>query len=295
MTGLRSPSTRQSDDVAELCAFFEALSPVSRYYRFFSMACPNAEGSGAFHVSERGKKEPRWLASSAIASSPLPGTAGTESTANARKLTFAIADRLQGRGIGTRVLERLADVARPAGIRVFDAYRRRTGNHKMMESSSIPGIGCASYRAMASSTSNSRSIRPSNHLEKAAHRSQLAATASMKPFFEPRTVAVVGANRERGHIGSEIFHNLLATGFTGSSDSGESSRDEIGGLRAYRRVATFPGGRPGGDRRSGGTCSRCRRRLSPQRCPRDLHHLRRLRRVGRAKAARESGHVRQST
>ena len=32
----------------------------------------------------------------------------------------------------------------------------------------------------------------------------------MKSFFEPRTVVVVGANRERGKIGSEILHNLIA-------------------------------------------------------------------------------------
>ena len=44
---------------------------------------------------------------------------------------------------------------------------------------------------------------------KAATRSQTAATASMKAFFEPRAVAVVGANRERGKIGSEILHNLV--------------------------------------------------------------------------------------
>ena len=31
----------------------------------------------------------------------------------------------------------------------------------------------------------------------------------LTPFFEPKVVAVVGANRERNKIGSEILHNLL--------------------------------------------------------------------------------------
>ena len=52
--------------------------------------------------------------------------------------------------------------------------------------------------------------------EKAAARSRTAATASMKAFFEPRVVAVIGANRERGKIGSEILHNLVAAGFAGT-------------------------------------------------------------------------------
>jgi hypothetical protein len=46
--------------------------------------------------------------------------------------------------------------------------------------------------------------------ERAAARSRAAATASMKAFFEPKVVAIVGANRERGKIGSEILHNLIA-------------------------------------------------------------------------------------
>ena len=37
----------------------------------------------------------------------------------------------------------------------------------------------------------------------------------MARLFEPRSVAVIGASRERGKIGAEILHNLVATGFRG--------------------------------------------------------------------------------
>jgi hypothetical protein len=53
-------------------------------------------------------------------------------------------------------------------------------------------------------------------VEQAAARSQTAATASMRAFFEPRVVAVVGANRERGKIGSELLNNLVVAGFSGT-------------------------------------------------------------------------------
>ena len=75
----------------------------------------------------------------------------------------------------------------------------------------------------------------------AAARSRAAATASMKAFFEPRVVAVVGANRERGKIGSEILHNLLAAGFTGSIVPVHPTAAELEGLTAYRRVVDIPG------------------------------------------------------
>src|SRR4029453_10728080 len=81
----------------------------------------------------------------------------------------------------------------------------------------------------------------SSYLEKAAKRSQLAAPASMKPFFGPRVVAVVGANRERGKIGAEIVHNLIACGFSGSVVPVHSTAVAIEGRTAYARVTDIPG------------------------------------------------------
>ena len=40
-----------------------------------------------------------------------------------------------------------------------------------------------------------------------APRAQTAAT--MRAFFHPASVAVIGASRERGALGGEVFHNLL--------------------------------------------------------------------------------------
>ena len=126
-------------DVPALCAFFAALSPTSRYYRFFSVACPGCRRVGRLQCLECGE------------GSALVGEVGNRVVAFAgyyrdpidrerAEVAFAIADRLQGRGIGTRVLERLAELARPAGVRVFDAYVL-AGNDKMMECFSIPAIG----------------------------------------------------------------------------------------------------------------------------------------------------------
>ena len=145
------------------------------------------------------------------ASSRSRGTTGIPLDRERAEVAFAIADRLQGRGIGTRVLERLAELARPAGVRVFDAYVL-AGNHKMMECFSIPAIR---FRDTSSDgvVHVELSLEPTlEHLERAAQRSQVAAAASMKPFFEPRAVAVIGANRQRGKIGAEILHNLQASG-----------------------------------------------------------------------------------
>src|SRR5262245_30739809 len=51
-------------------------------------------------------------------------------TPDRAEVAFVIADPLQGRGIGTRMLEMLADIARPHDIRRFDAYVL-AGNERM--------------------------------------------------------------------------------------------------------------------------------------------------------------------
>ena len=63
---------------------------------------------------------------------------------------------------------------------------------------------------------------------------------TLAPFFEPACVAVVGASRQRNKIGSEILHNLVATGFTGVVVPVHPTADTIQGLKAYPRVADIP-------------------------------------------------------
>jgi acetyl coenzyme A synthetase (ADP forming)-like protein len=63
----------------------------------------------------------------------------------------------------------------------------------------------------------------------------------MRPFFEPRGVAVIGANRERGRIGSEIFHNLINAGCTAPVYPVHPQGGEIAGQQAYARVTDIPG------------------------------------------------------
>ena len=48
------------------------------------------------------------------------------------EVAFAIADAFQGRGIGTRLLEQLANLARAERVRTFDAYVLGE-NRKMMD------------------------------------------------------------------------------------------------------------------------------------------------------------------
>jgi acetyl coenzyme A synthetase (ADP forming)-like protein len=156
------------------------------------------------------------------------------------EVAFAIADSMQGRGIGTRMLDRLADIARSRGIHAFEADVLG-GNRKMVDV--FVDSGYQLTRRLDRGIVHFVLSLDQNpvHLEKAARRSQIAATASMKAFFEPASIAVVGANRERGKIGAEILHNLRSAGFTGALAPVHPTAPEIQGLTAYRRVVDIPG------------------------------------------------------
>jgi acetyl coenzyme A synthetase (ADP forming)-like protein len=232
-------ATRDAD-VPALVRFFQELSPESRYYRFLGSAHIDTtrvrhlivtdESRGASLVGESGG---RIVAFAGFYRRDVQPDTEAE-------IAFAIADVVQGRGLGTRLLELLADIARPRGIRTFHAYVLGE-NQKMMRVFFDSGYEM-SRRLEEGVYQVSLSLDRTPHFfEKQASRSQTAAAASMKHFFEPRVVAVVGANRERGKIGSEIFHNLRAASFAGTVVPVHPTADEIDGVRAYPRVSSIDG------------------------------------------------------
>jgi acetyl coenzyme A synthetase (ADP forming)-like protein len=218
--------------------FLESLSDDSLYQRFLGI--PNftparvrsltaVDGNGTSLVAESGG---HIIAFAGFYTDP-----GTPDRA---EVAFAIADACQGRGIGTRLLEQLSAIARSQGITTFDAYVLGE-NRRMMDVFLDSGFSVTRrLEAGVQHVVLSLTATPAFE-ERAAARARVAATASMKPFFEPRTIAVIGANRERGKIGSEILHNLAAAGFTGSLVPVHPVAHEIEGLRAYPRVSVVLG------------------------------------------------------
>jgi acetyl coenzyme A synthetase (ADP forming)-like protein len=229
----------RQDNLGALVTFFAGLSPESRYFRFFGE--PNLDATGVA----------RLIPMDARGGMALVGECGGRIVAFAgyyraaddpdrAEVAFAIADAFQGRGIGTRLLEQLANLARSERVGTFDAYVLGA-NRKMMDVLLESGYR-VSRRIEGGVFHVELSLEATlEFAQKAATRSQLAATASMKSFFEPRTVAVVGANRERGKIGSEILHNLLTAGFRGAIIPVHPAATELQGLRAYQRVSDIPG------------------------------------------------------
>lgn len=64
---------------------------------------------------------------------------------------------------------------------------------------------------------------------------------SLRPFFRPRTVAVVGASRNRTHIGYRLLESLQASRFAGTIIPVNPHATEIAGLPVFPSLRAIPG------------------------------------------------------
>jgi succinyl-CoA synthetase alpha subunit/ribosomal protein S18 acetylase RimI-like enzyme len=235
---LRDGSTlRQRPPVAEdadaLLAFFSGLSDHSRYLRFHGFP---ALGPKLVEPV----LEPDWQDRGALLAS-LDG--GIVAVANwvrlrdprAAEVAFTVDDGHQRRGIGTRLLEQLAARAAGAGIEEFVA-------EVLHENAAMLGVfRDAGFTVTRAGEGGELEIRfpiapTSGYREQVAARDHVAVRASLQPFFQPRSVAVVGASKRRGSIGGELFRNVLAGDFAGSAYPVNRKGDPVAGVHGYGAV-----------------------------------------------------------
>ena len=200
-------------DSNALQRFLEGLSDQSRIFRFFTAVKDLSWAARTFveidyhdrHslVALRGEAEE--IVGHGYYALEKPGQA---------EMALAVADSLQGMGLGTILLGHLAAAAAAAGITTFTADVMPE-NHRMLTVFRESGFA-VSVRSSAGVMKVTLPTRLTDEArEQFERREQMSAVAALKRFFEPRSIAVVGASRRRGSIGGEVFHNLLNSGFPG--------------------------------------------------------------------------------
>ena len=235
---LRPPA---QGDEARVIAFLENLSDESRYLRFHGFAKPTPR-------LVEPMLDPDWLERGALAGTIADGTGerivALGSYVRLRdparaEVAFAVADELQGKGVGTRLLEQLAQEAGKVGVGCFLA-EVLPDNRAMLRV--FESAGFAVGREYESGvTEVTMAIEPTaGYLERVDRRDHLAVTASLAPFFAPAGVAVVGASARRGSIGGELFRNILAGDFAGAAHPVNPHAEPVSGVRAYASIADVP-------------------------------------------------------
>jgi acetyl coenzyme A synthetase (ADP forming)-like protein len=227
---LRAPAGEDADALLE---FFSGLSEHSRYLRFHGFPAPGPKLVDPLLA-------PDWQEHGALLGS-LDGR--IVAVANwvrlrdprAAEIAFTVGDEFQKRGIGTRLLEQLAARASEAGIEEFVAEVLHD-NARML--AVFRDAGFAVTRAGEGGELEIRfAIAPTDaYREHVAERDHVAVRASLEPFFQPRSVAVVGASKRRGSIGGELFRNILAADFAGSVYPVNRKGDSVAGVHSYGAV-----------------------------------------------------------
>jgi acetyl coenzyme A synthetase (ADP forming)-like protein len=235
---LREPT---SEDVDELVAFFSRLSERSRFLRFHGLGTGGPEIARTF-------VDPDWDELGALVGTL--GEVGDERIvalgsyqrlreATTAEAAFAVEDALQRRGIGTRLLEQLAERAAAHGIESFVA-EVLPENEAMLRV--FEDVGFRPQRALSEGVYEVRfSIEPSPvYRERVDERDHVAVRASLEPFFRPTSVVVIGASSRRGSIGGELFRNILAADFRGAAYPVNRSGEPVAGVRGFPTVDDVP-------------------------------------------------------
>ena len=237
---LRLRTPRETDRDA-LVRFFGELSPRSLYLRFHGHPTVDERlvepvldsdwidrGALMGSVVEAGEERVVALANYVRLRDPL-----------AAEVAFAVADEYQGRGIGTRLLEQLAGRAADRGVERFIG-EVMADNDAMIKV--FAGVGFEVARTLSGGeVEMTFPIAPTaGYVSLVEERDHTAVVASLRPFFEAQSVAVLGASPRRGTIGGELFRNILEGEYAGSAYPVNRNGEPVAGVRGYASVAEIP-------------------------------------------------------
>jgi acyl-CoA synthetase (NDP forming)/GNAT superfamily N-acetyltransferase len=227
----------RADDKELLVEFYARVSDESKYYRFFSPMPVLSEKDVhrftevdyvdrvAFVLTLRG----RMIAIGRY-DVVKPGEA---------EVAFLVEDAYQGRGIAQLLLEHLAQAARERGIHQFVA-EVLPDNTRMIQTFRDAGYKVASGYGDGVITLEFPIEVTDTAIGVLAAREHEAEAASIHRFFNPRSVAIIGASRRQETVGQVLVRNLVTGDFTGRVYVVNPNSSAVSGMPAYKSVAEIP-------------------------------------------------------
>ena len=157
------------------------------------------------------------------------------------EVAVAVDDSLQGRGVSTGLLERLAVHASQHGFQRFQASAF-ADNHAMLEVFRDSGFEIRSKTdAGVVDLQLSLTLSPEG-VRWSEERDRSATAASLAPMLKPSAVAVIGVSRRTTSIGRRVFDALRQGGFAGPIYPVNPNATEIDGLPCLATARELPAG-----------------------------------------------------
>jgi acyl-CoA synthetase (NDP forming)/GNAT superfamily N-acetyltransferase len=226
-----------------LVALFSRCSPETIRYRFLRMitelsgpmldTLASADGVGhiALVVTQGEGEQERLIAVGRyFALTERPGTA---------EVSFLVEDAMQRRGIGTVLLDTLAEIARGQGITRFSADVL-ADNRVMLSVFRKAGYGLSSNISYGVTHIEFPILRSEIAEARRAAQKAEANRASLQFVFAPKSAAVIGASRNPASVGGGLFRSLLRWGFMGPVYPINPGANSISGVKAYAKIGELP-------------------------------------------------------
>ena len=205
---LRAPGPEDYDDVK---AFYDGLSPESRYMRFHGMVRTDVpsryvvEASGVDRVALICRHGERVVAVANYDRLLEPDVA---------EIAFAVADDFRRRWTATRLLEQLAAIAAERGIRRFDAEVLAV-NHSALAVFREAGFKVR-RKGAGGEVTLMLDVTPTDSVwERIDERDHTGVVASMRSVLAPTSIAIVGASDAADDPGAAVLSNLIDGHFQG--------------------------------------------------------------------------------
>ncbi len=236
-TGIRIRPIRP-EDAGALRRFHLRLSPETIHRRYFG-AHPELSEQEAGRLA--GVDYASRMAFVAVRGEELLAVAQYEAEPGRleAELALVVSDDLQGRGVGTILIEQLASYGRTRGIARFLADTL-PDNRAMLVVFKDLGLPTASkHLGDAVRVTIELAPTPSYLLAREA-RERRAISRSLRPLLAPASVAVIGASRRNGAAGHEVVRSLLGSDFTGRIYPVNPKARSVCGVPTYGSVGEVP-------------------------------------------------------
>ncbi|WP_208029107.1 bifunctional acetate--CoA ligase family protein/GNAT family N-acetyltransferase [Rhabdothermincola sediminis] len=226
------------DDAARIDAFHARQSRESIYFRYFTpmpkLSARELERLTSIDYVTR-------MAFVALEGDDIVAMASYDvwRAADEAEVAFIVDDAHQGRGLATVLLEYLIVAARENGLRALTA-QVLPSNRRML--SVFHNAGFAVSSEFDEGVIKLRlGLEPTERATALIEeRERLSEARSIQRLLFPGSVAVIGAGREPGGIGHEVFRNLLTCGFEGPVYPVNPSGGHVSSVRSYPSVLDIP-------------------------------------------------------
>ena len=218
------------EDADELRELHAGVGEDSLRYRFFSVS-RHAASEYAEHLLQQ---DPGSLCLVALAEGRVAGVASAEpAEPGSMEVAFLIADAQHGQGIGSLLLEHLAEMAREHGVTRFVADVL-AGNRLMHQV--FRDIGFQVTETVEDGVAHVEvDLTPVFSVYASGDaRESVSERHSLRPLLHPESVVVVGAKRDGTGVGSALLGSILRGGFPGRVGVVHPAGGRIGGLEAVR-------------------------------------------------------------